>query len=220
MGGNWKCNGTISSVDALVRDLNNGDIPSNIDVVVAPTFVHLRQVADTLRSPFQVSAQNCWTGGDGAYTGEVTADMLADMRVPWVITGHSERRDYNKESNEFVAEKTKYAVSKDRKVIMCIGETLAQREGGDLWNHLGGQLKALADVLKESEWNSLVIAYEPIWAIGTGKVATPEQAQVRARRTPQFMRVYCSICRRCARASVRRTPAGALLASILAHPCT
>jgi triosephosphate isomerase len=178
VGGNWKCNGTVSSVDALVAGLNKGTVPSNIDVVVAPVFIHLKQVLDSIKPPFQVAAQNCWNKGAGAYTGEVTADMLADLGVPWVITGHSERRDYNKETNEFVAEKTKYAIDAGRKVIVCVGESLPQREEGKLWDHLDAQMRAIKNAVPEASWANLVVAYEPIWAIGTGKVATPKQAQV------------------------------------------
>lgn len=178
VGGNWKCNGTVASVDALVSGLNRGTVPSNIDVVVAPVYIHLKQVLDSIKPPFQVAAQNCWTKGGGAYTGEVTADMLADLGVPWVITGHSERREFNKESNEFVAEKTKYAIDAGRKVIVCVGESLPQRESGQLWNHLDAQMRAIKNRVPESSWAHLVVAYEPIWAIGTGKVATPAQAQV------------------------------------------
>ena len=108
VGGNWKSNGTKASVAKLVEDLNAGTVPSNTEVVCAPTFVHLQYVNDSLdASKFQVSAQNCWVQGYGAYTGEITAEALGDMSVDWVILGHSERRALNGESNEFVADKCK-----------------------------------------------------------------------------------------------------------------
>jgi triosephosphate isomerase (TIM) len=178
VGGNWKCNGSVESVQTLVSELNSGSLPDNVEVVCAPTFVHLPMVKDKLNSRFQISAQNCWTA-PGAYTGEVSADMLANMGIPWVITGHSERRALCGESSAQVGEKTAYAISKGLKVIACVGETLPQRESGELWNVLAEQMSALKDSVALGDWGKVVIAYEPVWAIGTGVVATPEQAQVR-----------------------------------------
>lgn len=178
VGGNWKCNGSVESVKTLVSDLNAGTIPADVEVVCAPTFVHLPMVQSSLDSRFQISAQNCWTA-PGAFTGEISADMLANMGVPWVITGHSERRSLCGESSAQVGEKTAYALDKGLKVIACVGETLPQRESGDLWNVLGEQMGALKDSISLSDWANVVIAYEPVWAIGTGVVASPEQAQVR-----------------------------------------
>jgi triosephosphate isomerase (TIM) len=179
IGGNWKCNGTKASVSKLVSDLNAGSVPSDVDVVVAPVALHIQQVLDNLKSPYQLAGQNCWTKGPGAYTGEVTAEMLVDLGVPWVIIGHSERRALCAETDDVVGIKTAHAMDAGLKVIACIGETLDQREAGDLWDVLGAQLEALKKNVSEEHWDKLVIAYEPVWAIGTGKVATPEQAQVR-----------------------------------------
>ena len=178
VGGNWKCNGTVESVTKLVSDLNAGSVPNDIDIVVAPVALHIKQVLDSLKPPYQIAAQNCWTKGPGAYTGEVTADMLVDMGVPWVIIGHSERRALCAETDDVVGVKSAYAMSSGLNVIACIGETLDQREANELWNVLDGQLQALASHIKSEDWDHLVVAYEPVWAIGTGKVATPEQAQV------------------------------------------
>lgn len=177
VGGNWKCNGTQESVSKLVSGLNSGNVPGDVDVVVAPVFIHLKQVIDTLDLPVQISAQDCWTGEGGAFTGEVTADMLADLGVPWTITGHSERRALCGETSDMVGEKTAYAISKGLKVIACIGESLPQRESGELWDVLDGQMAALKSHVQAKDWSDVVIAYEPIWAIGTGVVATPDQAQ-------------------------------------------
>ena len=198
VGGNWKCNGTQDSVSKLVSGLNAGSVPGDIDVVVAPVFIHLKQVIDTLDLPIQISAQDCWTGEGGAFTGEVTADMLAELGVPWTITGHSERRALCGETNDIVGEKTAYALTKGLKVIACIGETLPERESGQLWDVLGGQMAALKSHVPAQDWANMVVAYEPIWAIGTGVVATPDQAQVRALpplHAPQVVpqRVLCCI---------------------------
>lgn len=111
----------------------------------------------------------------GAYTGEIAADMIADNGIDWVITGHSERRTIFKESDELVAEKTEYAISKGISVIACIGELLEEREAGNTMKVNERQLTAIA--AKVSDWSKVVVAYEPVWAIGTGKVATPAQAQ-------------------------------------------
>ncbi len=122
-----------------------------------------------------VSAQNCSAQGNGAFTGEVSADILVDLGLKWVILGHSERRSLYGESNELVAKKTKYALEKGLNVILCIGEKLEEREAGTTNNVLKGQLDACKESV--SDWRKVVIAYEPVWAIGTGKVATPDQAQ-------------------------------------------
>jgi len=175
VGGNWKCNGDVGMVDALVKDLNSGSVPSDVEVVCAPPFLYLDRVKSSIGSSFNVSAQNCWTGKGGAFTGEVSADMLADMDIPWVILGHSERRQMCGESNEVVATKAAYAISSGLSVIGCIGETLEERESGKLWDILAVQMQAYKSTV--TDWSKMVIAYEPIWAIGTGVVATPEQAQ-------------------------------------------
>ncbi|KMZ68348.1 Triose-phosphate isomerase [Zostera marina] len=177
VGGNWKCNGTTENVKKIVTVLNEADVPSDevVEMVISPPFVFLSLVKGLLRSDFQIAAQNCWARKGGAFTGEISAEMLINLGVPWVIVGHSERRTLLKESNEFVADKVGYAISEGLKVIVCIGETLEQRESGATMDVLFAQIKAVAD--KVSKWSNVVLAYEPVWAIGTGKVATPAQAQ-------------------------------------------
>jgi len=175
VGGNWKCNGTHASVEKLVAGLNAGDVPSDVDVVVAPPFIYIDYVRANIKSAFAVAAQNCWMKPDGAFTGEVSAEMLQDARVPWVITGHSERRLLMGESNRTVGLKTGHALEVGLSVIACIGETLEQRNGGHLYDTLEMQLQALFENVQD--WARVVIAYEPVWAIGTGVVASPEQAQ-------------------------------------------
>lgn len=177
VGGNWKCNGTVEEVKKLVGILNAAEVPSEdvVEVVVSPPFVFLPTVKGLLRADFAIAAQNCWVRKGGAFTGEISAEMLVNLQIPWVILGHSERRSLLKEHHEFVADKVAYALSQGLKVIACVGETLEQRESGDTMNVVAEQTKAIAE--KVTDWSNIVIAYEPVWAIGTGKVATPAQAQ-------------------------------------------
>lgn len=116
VGGNWKCNGTHASVEKLVNELNAGSVPSGIDVVVAPPFIYVDWVRANIKGEYQVAAQNCWVKSDGAFTGEISAEMLVDAGVPWVITGHSERRSLCGESNTFVGQKTGHALEAGLKV--------------------------------------------------------------------------------------------------------
>lgn len=116
VGGNWKCNGTHASVEKLVNDLNAGGVPSGIDVVVAPPFIFIDWVRANIKGEYHVAAQNCWVKSDGAFTGEISAEMLVDAGVPWVITGHSERRSLCGESNTFVGQKTGHALEAGLKV--------------------------------------------------------------------------------------------------------
>eukprot|EP01023_Acetabularia_acetabulum_P031360 TRINITY_DN2947_c0_g1_i1.p1 TRINITY_DN2947_c0_g1~~TRINITY_DN2947_c0_g1_i1.p1 ORF type:complete len:354 (-),score=70.36 TRINITY_DN2947_c0_g1_i1:79-981(-) len=175
VGGNWKCNGNKDSIKQLVEDLNEGSIPSDVEVVCAPPFLYLDFVQSTLQAPYQVSAQNCWVQKGGAFTGEISAEMLVDNDVHWVILGHSERRQLFQESDEFVAQKCAYALKQGLSIIPCIGETLEQRENGEMFQILEEQLNALKKHI--TDWSAVVLAYVPVWAIGTGVIATPEQAQ-------------------------------------------
>ena len=177
VGGNWKCNGTTEEVKKIVSKLNEGEVPSEdvVEVVLSPPFVFLPVVKSLLRPDFYVAAQNCWVRKGGAFTGETSAEMLVNLGIPWVILGHSERRQLLNETNEFVGDKVAYALSQGLKVIACIGETLEQRESGSTMDVVAAQTKAIAE--KISSWENVVLAYEPVWAIGTGKVASPAQAQ-------------------------------------------
>lgn len=145
VGGNWKCNGTKDSINKLVNDLNAANVPEDIDIIVAPTFVHIEQVRSKLDKKFVMAAQNCWVGRGGAYTGEISAEQLHDLDVPWVIVGHSERRALLEEDNDFVGHKAAYALSQDLSVIACIGETLSERESGKMYDVLTDQLTAIGD---------------------------------------------------------------------------
>ncbi|XP_008788636.1 triosephosphate isomerase, chloroplastic [Phoenix dactylifera] len=175
VGGNWKCNGTKDSVSKLVADLNDAKMENNVDVVVAPPFIYIDQVNNSLTDHIDISAQNCWVGKGGAFTGEISAEQLIDMGCKWVILGHSERRHIIGEDDQFIGKKAAYALSQNLKVIACIGEKLEEREAGKTFDVCFRQMQAFADSI--TSWENVVIAYEPVWAIGTGKVATPEQAQ-------------------------------------------
>mmetsp|Transcript_28263 Transcript_28263/g.72058 ORF Transcript_28263/g.72058 Transcript_28263/m.72058 type:complete len:296 (-) Transcript_28263:147-1034(-) len=179
VGGNWKANGTLDSVTMLCQDLNKGADSfdtQNVDVVVAPTHVHLSTVKTLLDTRhYHISAQNVWLKGTGAFTGEIPAEILKDMGIMWTLTGHSERRTLCGETNEIVGLKTARALELGMSVIPCIGETLEQRNSGQLFKVLEAQVQALVDHVKD--WSRIVVAYEPVWAIGTGVVATPAQAQ-------------------------------------------
>ena len=149
------------------------------DIVIAPTALHIGFVKDMIRPEIEIAAQNIWkVNGYGAYTGELSAPMLKDFGINWTILGHSERRHtVAAESNELIAEKVKVALANGIKVILCIGELLEDRESGKTMDVCKAQLKAVVDLLEEKDWDNIVIAYEPVWAIGTGKVATPDQAE-------------------------------------------
>ncbi|KAK7284994.1 hypothetical protein RJT34_19749 [Clitoria ternatea] len=175
VGGNWKCNGTKDSISKLVSDLNSAKLEPDVDVVVAPPFLYIDQVKNSLSERIEISAQNSWVGKGGAFTGEISVEQLKDLGCKWVILGHSERRHIIGENDEFIGKKAAYALSQGLGVIACIGELLEEREAGRTFDVCFQQLKAFADAVPS--WDNIVIAYEPVWAIGTGKVATPEQAQ-------------------------------------------
>lgn len=183
IGGNWKCNGSVESVAALVKVLNDGgEFPSNAEVIVAPPSIFAQVVKDTVRSDVKVSLQNvAKTAKHGAFTGELCAPMVKDFGLEWVITGHSERRvgfGSEGESSALVAEKTKVALDCGLNVIACVGESLEVREANKtLELVLGDHLAALLESLDEADWSRVVVAYEPVWAIGTGVTASPAQAQ-------------------------------------------
>ncbi|KAG7359612.1 glyceraldehyde-3-phosphate dehydrogenase, type I [Nitzschia inconspicua] len=176
VGGNWKCNGSVSKTKELISMLNQSSLSADTEVVVCPSQVHLQSVQEGLRGDVAVGAQDVWKQGNGAFTGETSADMLTDMGVQWVIVGHSERRGKG-EADAEVAAKAKYALDKGLKVIACCGEPLENREAGTTNDFVFPQIKAYADAFDKKDWENVVIAYEPIWAIGTGLTATPEQAQ-------------------------------------------
>lgn len=177
VGGNWKMNGSKKSVAELVEVLNKGQRNANTDVVVAPPFVYIEQVKASLTSEIGIAGQNCYKLEKGAFTGDISADMLKDVGAGWVILGHSERRHVFGESDQLIGEKVAYALKVGLKIIPCVGEKLEERQANRTEEVIFRQLAAIAANIKKEQWASIVIAYEPVWAIGTGVNATPAQAQ-------------------------------------------
>ncbi len=164
---------TAVALKSLVANANH------CEVVIAPVFVHLKTIADRLEgSNIKVAAQNCsFEAKQSANTGEVSAEMLKDVGASHVIIGHSERRQFYGETNESVNKKTKSALQTGLTAIVCVGETLEERESEKLFDVINEQLGKGLDGLTSSDMERIIIAYEPVWAIGTGKTASPEQAQ-------------------------------------------
>mmetsp|Transcript_630 Transcript_630/g.611 ORF Transcript_630/g.611 Transcript_630/m.611 type:complete len:249 (+) Transcript_630:110-856(+) len=176
VGGNFKMNGTKESVTKIVDGLNKADIPSNVEVVIAPPAPYIAlAVNENKQKNVEVSAQNCFDKASGAYTGEISPEQIKDLGATWTLTGHSERRTIIKESDDFIASKTKFALDQGLSVILCIGETLEERKANVTLDVCARQLDAVARVV--SDWSKIVVAYEPVWAIGTGLAATPDDAQ-------------------------------------------
>ena len=176
VAGNWKMHGSRDSVGELVAALKASALADAVEVAVCPTYVHLAQALELCAgSVIGVGAQDCSHVEAGAYTGEVSAPMLADVGCQWVILGHSERRAYHAESDSLISAKLKMAVEAGLKPILCVGETREQRESGEAEAVVAAQLAGALN--GHSQLPGLVIAYEPVWAIGTGLTASPEQAQ-------------------------------------------
>ena len=178
VAGNWKMHGSRTMATALVAEIAAG-IPRDIDVAVFPPFPYVAELAwQQADAGLLIGAQDVSTHeGQGAYTGEVSAAMLADIGARWVLTGHSERRQYHHESDELVASKFAAARAGGLNPILCVGETLEQREAGETEAVISRQLQAVLALSGVASFDTAVIAYEPIWAIGTGRTASPEQAQ-------------------------------------------
>jgi len=178
VAGNWKMNNDYVDSELLVSKLLNQHHHSKTNVIVAPPFTNLLAATNTLKgSSIAVAAQNMHFAESGAYTGEVSASMLTSIGVHAVILGHSERRAYFNETDELLAQKVDTALAHDMLVIFCFGEELADRKAGNENEVVARQIKNALFHLPESSWSQIVMAYEPVWAIGTGETATPEQAQ-------------------------------------------
>ncbi|MBU0630460.1 MAG: triose-phosphate isomerase [Candidatus Margulisbacteria bacterium] len=179
LAGNWKMNTNAAESVKLATELKNLVAEVNDrDILVCPPFTAISQVSDTLRdSVVMVGGQNLHWEEKGAFTGEISATMLKSVGATYVIIGHSERRQYFGETDETVNKKVKSAIKHNLKAIVCVGETLEQREKGEALKVIEKQTREGLAGLEVESCQSLVIAYEPVWAIGTGKTATPEQAQ-------------------------------------------
>jgi triosephosphate isomerase len=178
VAGNWKMNNTIEQSVSLVNSLQKEirDI-HKVDIMVAPPFTAIKSVYDALSSSsIQVGAQDLFWEESGAYTGEVSPMMLKDAGCKWVIIGHSERRQSFGETDETVNRKIKAALAAGLKAIVCVGETLEEREAGKAFDVLDWQAAGALAGLSKEDMDKVVIAYEPVWAIGTGRNASPQQA--------------------------------------------
>jgi len=176
VAGNWKMNGQLQQVKQLINELNQLDWPSSVDVMVAPPSIYIPLVSSLVNQTIKVGAQNAYPKDTGAFTGELSAPMLKDFNCSYVLIGHSERRHYFHESENFVADKFHHVKDHAMIPVLCVGETLEQREKGQTQEIIARQLAVVAEKNKNCFRNG-VIAYEPVWAIGTGKTASTAQAQ-------------------------------------------
>jgi len=171
-------NKNLSETKALLSELLEKLPKTEAKVIVAPTYVNLESAARILQSSdIKVAAQNMHFAKSGAYTGEISADMLLNINVDTVIIGHSERRAYFGETDDLLAKKVEAALANNMQVIFCFGEELEERKSGNHFNVVESQLKNGLFNLPAEAWQHIVLAYEPVWAIGTGETASPEQAQ-------------------------------------------
>ncbi len=179
VAGNWKMNKNAEETEDLINELiQKLPADSNAKVIIAPTFINLASAVDhTEFTDIEVAAQNMHQAEGGAFTGEISADMLKSVGVNIVIIGHSERRAYFHESDALLANKVETALKHDMKIIFCFGEELKDRSSNSHFNIVEGQLRDGLFNLPESAWENIILAYEPVWAIGTGETASPEQAQ-------------------------------------------
>lgn len=178
VAGNWKMNTLLKEGMELAKAVEKLEKEKKSDalVIIAPPYTHLSRVNDLIDG-VKLAAQNCASEESGAFTGEIAPDMLVSVGVEYVILGHSERRSYYQEDDELLNKKTKLALSKGLKPIFCCGEVLEEREKGKLFDVIRKQLTVGLAGLTREDMSKIIIAYEPVWAIGTGVVATPDQAQ-------------------------------------------
>jgi len=178
VAGNWKMNTTVAEGNELAKAVAKGAAKAACSIVVAPPFTHLTTVAAAIKgSKVVLAAQNCADQPKGAFTGEVSAAMLKGVGCEYVILGHSERRQYYGETSETLAKKVRLVLDEGMKVIFCVGEKLDERNEGRHFDVVGAQIEEVLFALSAEEMASIVVAYEPVWAIGTGVTATSAQAQ-------------------------------------------
>lgn len=180
VAGNWKMNTTVPEGVELAKAVvaKAGEVPADVKLIIATPATHLVPVAEVVKgSVVALSAENCADKASGAYTGEISAAMVASTGAQYTILGHSERRQYYGETDEKLVEKTKLALGAGLGVILCVGENLEEREAGKHFDVCAEQIKNVLYHFSAEDLKNIVIAYEPVWAIGTGKTATSEQAQ-------------------------------------------
>ena len=178
VAGNWKMNNDLAETEVFLADLKKQVVPEQVEVMIAPSFTNLNHAFKSLREhQVEVIAQNMHHSQNGAFTGEVSAAMLKSVGVNTVILGHSERREYFYEDNSTLAEKVNTAHESEMRVIFCVGESLEDRKNGTYFDFVKKQLSEGLFHVSQESWKDIVIAYEPIWAIGTGETARPDQVQ-------------------------------------------
>lgn len=178
VAGNWKMNNSLEETQTLIKALKQQEKTSDAEVMIAPTFTNLWHAFDaTKQDEIEVIAQNMHFAENGAYTGEISAEMLKSIGIKTVILGHSERRAYFNETDEALAKKVNAALANNMRVIFCFGEELTDRKAGKEETVVESQIKNALFHLEADAFKHIVLAYEPVWAIGTGETATPEQAQ-------------------------------------------
>ncbi len=178
VAGNWKMNNDLAATRTLISELENQVKTSGAEMMIAPTFTNLIEASKLLKeSDIEVIAQNMHFAENGAYTGEISAGMLKSIEVSTVILGHSERREYFNEDDAILKQKVDAALENEMRIVFCFGEKLEDRKSGNHFNVVEGQIKNALFHLEAESWKSIVLAYEPVWAIGTGETASPEQAQ-------------------------------------------
>ncbi|MCG2418111.1 triose-phosphate isomerase [Aequorivita sp. F47161] len=178
VAGNWKMNNDIAETEMFLVDLKKQVFPENIVIMIAPPFTSLNHAFNSLREhPVTVAGQNMHQSNEGAFTGEISAKMLKSIGANTVILGHSERRAYFMEDNATLAEKVNTALENEMTIIFCIGEELEDRKNGKHFELIKTQLTEGIFHVSDESWQNIIIAYEPVWAIGTGETASPEQAQ-------------------------------------------
>ncbi|MFP4556342.1 MAG: triose-phosphate isomerase [Bacteroidales bacterium] len=180
LAGNWKMNTSPAEGLILAQEISDlsSSTPSNVELIVAPPFTHIIPMVQILKeSKVKVSSQNCAQWESGAYTGEVSASMIASTAATHVILGHSERREYFNENSQSLLAKVKQALDNKLTVIFCCGEKLDERDANKHFEVVQAQIKEVLFNLTPEQMESIIVAYEPVWAIGTGRTASPEQAQ-------------------------------------------
>ncbi len=179
VAGNWKMNNDLNESVTLINEIKESLVErEDVKVIIAPTFIALDKASQLLSGTnIGLSAQNMCSEDSGAFTGAISANMIKSVGCEYVILGHSERRTIFGETDKLVNAKIKKAIAKNLTPIFCIGETLEERESGEMKNVIEKQVREGLDGISETDLAGTIVAYEPVWAIGTGKVATPEQAQ-------------------------------------------
>lgn len=190
---NWKCNSTTDFVRDIVTNLiNDLEFDQNIlDLIILPGMLHINLAKARIQEPIMIGSQNVGAHPDGAFTGEVSAEQLADYEIEWTLIGHNERRRHFGESQEIINQKVALARQANLGVIYCVGENLDQRESEQTQEVIFDQLHQIKDKMDETLWKKVIIAYEPVWALNTGKIASADQTQEALELIRNWIRDNC-----------------------------